>query len=65
MLALAALPFSPEDSSYFLLQDYGEVDGKRIQQLGLCPKSPNCISTSEAANSRNAVGGADHYVPPW
>lgn len=28
-------------------------------QLGLCPKTPNCISTAEEANDEG------HYVPPW
>ena len=27
--------------------------------LGLCPRTPNCISTAEEANDPG------HYVPPW
>lgn len=30
-----------------------------VQALALCPRTPNCISTAEAANDD------DHYVPPW
>lgn len=37
------------------LRDYGEGN----KQLGLCPSTPNCISTAEAANDDS------HYVPPW
>ncbi len=29
------------------------------QTLGLCPRTPNCISTAEEANDPG------HYVPPW
>lgn len=37
------------------VQDYGSG----VKALGLCPKSPNCISTSEEANDLS------HYVPSW
>ena len=37
----------------------GVVDyGGGVRTLGLCPPSPNCISTAEALND---IG---HYVPP-
>jgi len=36
------------------LSDYGE-----FKSLGLCPQSPNCISTAEEANDMT------HYVPQW
>ena len=31
--------------------------GSGVKSLGLCPATPNCISTAEAAND------LDHYVP--
>lgn len=37
------------------LQDYGGG----LRTLGLCPPSPNCISTAEEAND------PQHYVPQW
>jgi len=37
------------------IQDYGGG----VKTLGLCPPSPNCISTAEEAND------PDHYVPAW
>jgi uncharacterized protein (DUF1499 family) len=33
--------------------------GSGVKSLGLCPATPNCISTAEAAND------LDHYVPGW
>jgi uncharacterized protein (DUF1499 family) len=33
--------------------------GAGVKTLGLCPPSPNCISTSEEAND------PEHYVPGW
>ena len=33
--------------------------GGGVQTLGLCPPSPNCISTAEEAND------PEHYVPGW
>lgn len=38
----------------FPLQDYGAG----VQTLGLCPRTPNCIATSEELNDR------DHFAPP-
>jgi len=37
------------------VQDYGGG----LKTLGLCPPSPNCISTAEEAND------PEHYVPQW
>ncbi|KAL4439917.1 hypothetical protein ABPG75_002918 [Micractinium tetrahymenae] len=37
------------------IQDYGGG----LRTLGLCPPSPNCISTAEEAND------PQHYVPQW
>lgn len=37
------------------IQDYGGG----LRALGLCPPSPNCISTAEEAND------PEHYVPQW
>lgn len=37
------------------LRDYGGG----VRALGLCPKSPNCISTAEELNDPT------HFVPPW
>lgn len=37
------------------LQDYGGG----LRTLGLCPPTPNCISTAEEAND------PQHYVPQW
>lgn len=37
------------------IQDYGGG----VKTLGLCPPSPNCISTAEEANDPG------HYVPTW
>merc|ERR1719183_3310874 len=36
------------------LKDYGN-----FSSLGLCPKTPNCISTAEEANDQS------HFVPAW
>lgn len=36
------------------IQDYGAG----IQTLSLCPRSPNCIATSEELND------PEHYAPP-
>eukprot|EP00959_Pyramimonas_sp_CCMP1952_P362743 7596279-Pyramimonas_sp.AAC.1 len=36
------------------LKDYGN-----FSSLGLCPKTPNCISTAEEANDQA------HFVPAW
>jgi len=34
--------------------------------LGLCPSTPNCISTAEEANmSEDVNGGKSHYIPQW
>ena len=34
--------------------------------LGLCPSTPNCISTAEEANMNEDVnGGKSHYIPQW
>ena len=33
--------------------------GSGVKSLALCPTTPNCISTAEAANDQN------HYVPAW
>jgi len=33
--------------------------GSNTKTLGLCPQTPNCISTAEEAND------AKHYVPGW
>lgn len=33
--------------------------GPSTKTLGLCPTTPNCISTAEEANDEA------HYVPPW
>jgi uncharacterized protein (DUF1499 family) len=38
------------------IQDYTAQGGGRT--LGLCPKSPNCISTAGLDDDK-------HYVPPW
>ena len=37
------------------VQDYGGG----VRQLGLCPPSPNCVSTAEEANDPT------HFVPGW
>ena len=37
------------------VQDYGGG----VKQLNLCPPTPNCVSTSEAAND------PQHFVPAW
>ena len=37
------------------VQDYGSG----VKALGLCPKSPNCIATSEE------FGDITHFVPSW
>jgi hypothetical protein len=37
------------------LQSYGPD----VKTLGLCPPTPNCISTAEELND------PDHFVPPW
>lgn len=37
------------------VRDYGGG----VRALGLCPKSPNCISTAEEMND------PAHFVPPW
>lgn len=36
------------------VQTYGS-----LRTLGLCPATPNCVSTAEEANN------VDHYIPPW
>ncbi len=34
--------------------------------LGLCPSTPNCISTAEEANmSEDVNGGKSHCIPQW
>merc|ERR1712176_1702008 len=33
--------------------------GSGVKSLGLCPATPNCVSTAEAAND------LDHYIPGW
>jgi len=56
LLALAAMftwGAAPTPSTIGL-SDYGE-----FKSLGLCPQSPNCISTAEEANDMT------HYVPQW
>ncbi|KAL3143963.1 hypothetical protein ABBQ32_003775 [Trebouxia sp. C0010 RCD-2024] len=44
----------------------GVQDIYGTQSLGLCPSTPNCISTAEEANmSEDLKGGRSHYVPQW
>lgn len=38
------------------MQDYSAQGGGK--ELGLCPKSPNCITTASELDE-------NHYVPPW
>ena len=38
------------------LQDYTAQGGGR--ELGLCPKTPNCITTASELDEA-------HFVPPW
>jgi uncharacterized protein (DUF1499 family) len=38
------------------VQDYSAQGGGK--ELGLCPKSPNCITTASELDE-------NHYVPPW
>merc|ERR1712003_212766 len=33
--------------------------GSGVKSLGLCPATPNCVSTAEAAND------LDHHIPGW
>lgn len=33
--------------------------GRDVKTLGLCPPTPNCISTAEEINDEK------HYVPAW
>jgi len=46
--------FSGTRPSNLGLKDYGQ-----FKSLGLCPPTPNCISTAEEAND------VSHYVPQW
>ena len=53
-------------SGHRLLALHNEADhawaaavGPSTKTLGLCPTTPNCISTAEEANDEA------HYVPPW
>jgi uncharacterized protein (DUF1499 family) len=52
--SLLSIGASPRPSGLGVL-DYGGG----VQTLGLCPPSPNCISTAEEAND------PEHYVPGW
>lgn len=46
--------FTGETPKSLGLKDYGA-----FSSLGLCPKTPNCISTAEEANDQS------HFVPAW
>ena len=49
-----------------VLTTEGVQDIYGTQSLGLCPSTPNCISTAEEANmSEDVKGGRSHYVPQW
>jgi len=44
----------------------GVQDMYGTPSLGLCPSTPNCISTAEEANmSEDVNGGKSHYIPQW
>ena len=54
----------PGTSSLCLLHNetdhaWAAAVGPSTKTLGLCPTTPNCISTAEEANDEA------HYVPPW
>ena len=44
----------------------GVQDMYGTPSLGLCPSTPNCISTAEEANMSEDVNGSkSHYIPQW
>jgi hypothetical protein len=53
--ALAAAYWQPSAA----LELQNTAAGSNTRTLGLCPQTPNCISTAEEVND------AKHYVPGW